>query len=123
VGGFQEYRRVDVPSGTFIGMLGPNGAGKTTLMRSISAFTPIYGGDIRFKGKSNRGLSPEAIVDLGVIHVPQGRLLFPELTIGENLQLGGYRSAARGNFRNKRERVERYLPILRDRAHQLAGVL
>jgi branched-chain amino acid transport system ATP-binding protein len=114
---------ISVPSGSFIGLLGPNGAGKTTLMRSISGFTPIYGGDIRFEEKSLRGLAPEAIVDLGVIHVPQGRLLFPELTIEENLQLGGYRSAARGNFRKNREHVERYFPILRDRAHQLAGVL
>src|SRR3954451_10275623 len=89
------YNRIDVlhavsisiPRGGFIGLLGPNGAGKSTLMRSISGLTRVHGGEIRFEGQSLRGLAPETIVDLGIIHVPQGRMLFPELTIGENLQL------------------------------------
>jgi branched-chain amino acid transport system ATP-binding protein len=125
------YNRIDVlrsvsvvvPDGAFVGLLGPNGAGKTTLMRSISGFTRIHGGDIRFDGRSLRGLSPEAIVDLGVIHVPQGRMLFPELTIEENLQLGAYRRSARAAYRENLKQVESYFPILRQRAHQLAGVL
>ena len=80
------YNRIDVlrsvsitvPRGAFVGLLGPNGAGKTTLMRSISGFTRVHSGDIRFEGHSLRGMTPEIIVDLGIIHVPQGRKLFPD---------------------------------------------
>jgi branched-chain amino acid transport system ATP-binding protein len=125
------YSRIDVlrsislsvPDGGFIGLLGPNGAGKTTLMRSISGFTRIHGGDIRFNGHSLRGLTPESIVDLGIIHVPQGRMLFPELTVQENLQLGAYRRSARAAYHENLKQVEEYFPILRPRVHQLAGVL
>lgn len=125
------YNRSDVlrsvsiaaPAGGFIGLLGPNGAGKTTLMRSISGFVRIHGGDILLDGRSLRGSTPEAIVDLGIIHVPQGRMLFPELTIEENLQLGAYRREARAAYRQSLAQVEDYFPILKSRAHQLAGVL
>lgn len=125
------YNRIDVlhsvsiavPRGAFVGLLGPNGAGKTTIMRSISGFTRVHGGDIRFEGKSLRGMVPETIVDLGIIHVPQGRMLFPELTIEDHLQLGAYRRAARGSYRKNLEHVESYFPILEERVHQLAGVL
>jgi branched-chain amino acid transport system ATP-binding protein len=114
---------ITVPQGAFVGLLGPNGAGKTTLMRSISGFTRVHSGEIRFEGRSLCGMSPEAIVDLGIIHVPQGRMLFPELTIEENLQLGAYRNAARGAYQQNLRHVESYFPILRERANQLAGVL
>jgi branched-chain amino acid transport system ATP-binding protein len=125
------YNRVDVlrsvsisvPKGGFVGLLGPNGAGKTTLMRSVSGFTRIHAGDILFEGHSLRGRTPEGIVDLGVIHVPQGRMLFPELTIEENLQLGAYRRGARAAYRESLKKVEDYFPILGVRAHQLSGVL
>lgn len=125
------YNRIDVlravsitvPRGAFIGLLGPNGAGKTTLMRSISGFTRVHSGDIRFENRSLCGMTPEMIVDLGIIHVPQGRMLFPELTIEENLQLGAYRRAARNSYRANLAHVERYFPILKERVHQLAGVL
>lgn len=125
------YNRIDVlrsvsitvPQGAFVGLLGPNGAGKTTLMRSISGFTRVHAGDIRFEGRSLRGMTPEMIVDLGIIHVPQGRMLFPESTIEENLQLGAYRRAARGGYSEKLKHVERYFPILKERLNQLAGVL
>lgn len=125
------YNRIDVlrsvsisvPQGAFVGLLGPNGAGKTTLMRSISGFTRVHAGDIRFEGRSLCGMTPETIVDLGIIHVPQGRMLFPESTIEENLQLGAYRRAARGNYSEKLKHVERYFPILKERVNQLAGVL
>jgi branched-chain amino acid transport system ATP-binding protein len=114
---------ISVPKGGFVGLLGPNGAGKTTLMRSVSGFTRIHAGDILLEGRSLRGRTPEGIVDLGVIHVPQGRMLFPELTIEENLQLGAYRRGARAAYRESLKRVEEYFPILRARARQLSGVL
>ena len=125
------YGRVDVlrnvsmsvPEGAFLGLLGPNGAGKTTLMRTISGLTRVRSGDIRFKQETLIRRSPEAIVDRGVIHVPQGRMLFPELTIAENLQLGAYRYGARDHYAESLQRVESYFPVLRKRWHQKAGLL
>jgi branched-chain amino acid transport system ATP-binding protein len=125
------YNRIDVlrsvsitvPRGAFVGLLGPNGAGKTTLMRSISGFMRVHSGDIRFEGRSLCGMTPEMIVDLGIIHVPQGRMLFPESTVEENLQLGAYRHAARPSYGKNLKHVESYFPILKERVNQLAGVL
>jgi branched-chain amino acid transport system ATP-binding protein len=114
---------ITVAQGAFVGLLGPNGAGKTTLMRSISGLTRIQEGDIRLDGRSIRGKAPEAIVELGAIHVPQGRMLFPELTVEENLQLGAYRSAARHHYEGSLQHVEGYFPILLKRRFQKAGVL
>jgi branched-chain amino acid transport system ATP-binding protein len=114
---------VSVQEGGFVGFLGPNGAGKTTLMRSISGFTRVREGDIRLNGRSLIGKAPEAIVDLGAIHVPQGRMLFPELTVEENLQLGAFRRAARPHYDASLQHVERYFPILATRRDQKAGVL
>lgn len=114
---------LSVPERAFIGFLGANGAGKTTLMRSVSGFTRIRSGEIRFGGARIRGRAPESIVDAGVIHVPQGRMLFSEMTIEENLQLGAYRKVARGSFGESLRRVEGYFPILAERRRQKAGVL
>jgi branched-chain amino acid transport system ATP-binding protein len=125
------YNRIDVlrsvsitvPRGAFVGLLGPNGAGKTTLMRSISGFTRVHSGDIRFEGHSLRDMTPEMIVDLGIIHVPQGRMLFPESTVEENLQLGAYRRGARNSYSENLKHVESHFPLLKERLKQLAGVL
>jgi branched-chain amino acid transport system ATP-binding protein len=125
------YGRVDilhevsiaVPDGAFIGLLGPNGAGKTTLLRSISGLTRITAGDIVFAGRAIHRRPAEAIVVEGIIHVPQGRMLFPDLTVEDNLQLGAYLKGARLDYRKTLGRVEALFPILRDRRHQAAGVL
>jgi branched-chain amino acid transport system ATP-binding protein len=125
------YGRVDVlrdvtlslPHGAIVGLLGPNGAGKSTLIRSISGLTQVRSGEILFEGKPIQGRSPEDIVDMGIIQVPQGRMLFPDLSIEDNLQLGAYRKAARGAFAKTRKQVEDYFPILHERRHQRAGVL
>jgi branched-chain amino acid transport system ATP-binding protein len=125
------YGRVDilrevsiaVPDGAFIGLLGPNGAGKTTLLRSISGLTRITAGEIVFAGRAIHRRPAEAIVAEGVIHVPQGRMLFPDLTVEDNLQLGAYLKGARLDYRKTLDRVEALFPILRDRRHQAAGVL
>jgi branched-chain amino acid transport system ATP-binding protein len=125
------YGRVDilrevsiaVPDGAFIGLLGPNGAGKSTLLRSISGLTRVTAGEIVFAGRAIHRQPAEAIVVAGVIHVPQGRMLFPDLTVEDNLQLGAYLKGARLDYRKTLERVEALFPILRDRRHQAAGVL
>jgi branched-chain amino acid transport system ATP-binding protein len=114
---------VDVPRGAIVGLLGPNGAGKTTIMRSISGFTNIRSGRIAFDGQEIQGRSPEDIVDLGVIHVPQGRKLFPEMSIADNLLLGSYRKVARGSYSSSLQRVEAFFPVLRERLDQRAGTL
>ena len=125
------YGRIDVlrdvslavPNGAIVGLLGPNGAGKSTLIRSVSSLTHVRSGEILFEGKPIQGLAPEDIVDLGIIQVPQGRMLFPDLSIGDNLQLGAYRKSARGAFQKTLRQVEAHFPILRERRQQRAGVL
>ena len=125
------YGRIDVlrdvsmtvPAGAIVGLLGPNGAGKSTLVRSISGLTRVRSGEILFEGRPIQGRAPEDIVDLGIIQVPQGRMLFANLSIEDNLQLGAYRRSARGSFDATLNRVHDYFPILRERRHQRAGVL
>jgi len=112
-----------VPDGAIVGLLGPNGAGKSTLIRSISGLTHIRSGEIVFDGTPIQGRVPEDIVDLGIIQVPQGRMLFPDLSIEDNLQLGAYRKEARGSFQKSLKQVEEYFPILHERRAQRAGVL
>jgi branched-chain amino acid transport system ATP-binding protein len=112
-----------VPDGGIVGILGPNGAGKTTLMRSVSGMTVIRGGRILFNGREIQGRQPEDIVEAGIIHVPQGRKLFPEMTIAENLQLGAYRKAARSAYQESLRHVETYFPRLKERYSQRAGTL
>jgi branched-chain amino acid transport system ATP-binding protein len=112
-----------VPEGSVVGILGPNGAGKTSLLRTISGLTHLVSGEITFNGRKIQKLAAEDIVNAGLIHVPQGRLLFPELSIEENLQLGAYRSGARAAYSRNLARAEGYFPILRERRSQRAGVL
>jgi branched-chain amino acid transport system ATP-binding protein len=114
---------IAVADGTFVGLLGPNGAGKTTLLRSISGLTRISAGEIVFGGRVIHRRPAETIVAHGIIHVPQGRMLFPDLTVRENLQLGAYLKAARRDYAKTLDRVEMLFPILRERRHQAAGVL
>jgi branched-chain amino acid transport system ATP-binding protein len=114
---------VEVKKCEIVGILGPNGAGKTTLLRSISGLTRLNAGEIVFDGASINKLGVESIVDAGLIHVPQGRMLFPDLTVEENLQMGSYRSQARRGYKANLQRAEAYFPILRERRNQRAGVL
>jgi branched-chain amino acid transport system ATP-binding protein len=114
---------LSVPDRTIIGLLGPNGAGKSTLVKSISGLTHIHSGNILLDGVPIQDLSAEAIVAKGIIQVPQGRMLFPELSVEDNLHLGSYRKAARSSYRSNLDVVESYFPILRERRRQRAGLL
>ncbi len=114
---------LEVREGTIVGLLGPNGAGKSTLIKSISGLTRVRAGEILFEGKPIQGRAPEDIVARGVIQVPQGRMLFPELSVEDNLQLGAYRRGARREYQSTFDMVERYFPILRERRQQRAGLL
>ena len=125
------YSRVDVlhevsisvPRGAIVGLLGPNGAGKTALARSISGLMKNRGGHILFEDTSINGWAAEDIVAAGIIHVPQGRMLFPDLTVEENLELGAYLKDARRQWREARERVSSFFPVLNERRSQPAGLL
>ncbi len=109
-----------VDEGAIVAVLGANGAGKTTTLRAIS-HTVRTGGEIRFAGRSLGGRSAESIAGLGIAHVPEGRGLFPELTIVENLRLGAY--TRRGSVKADLDRVFEYFPWMGRRKNELAGSL
>jgi branched-chain amino acid transport system ATP-binding protein len=129
-----EYRDVPVlwgvslgvGAGEIVALVGSNGAGKTTLLRVFSGlregFLRVTRGEVRFRGETLEGLDPAAIVGRGIAHVPEGRHLFPGLTVGENLRLGGYLRPARA-ARESLEQVLALLPFLGERARQVAGTL
>jgi branched-chain amino acid transport system ATP-binding protein len=111
---------LSVGEGEIAALLGANGAGKTTTLRAVSN-TVRRGGQIRFAGKSLGRRSPEAIVRLGIAHVPEGRGTFAELTVHENLRLGAY--TRRGSTKEDLRRVLDYFPWLEERRNQQAGTL
>jgi branched-chain amino acid transport system ATP-binding protein len=117
-------RRINltVPEGALVAVLGANGAGKTTLNMTISGVVRPRGGEIRFAGQSLAALSPADIVALGLIHVPEGRKIFPNLNVREVLELGSYRRARANRARNL-ERVFGVFPRLKERTRQAAGTL
>jgi branched-chain amino acid transport system ATP-binding protein len=106
-----------------IGLFGPNGHGKTTLLKTISGLLPAWKGSIRLGGREIAGDSPRSIVDRGVVHVPQGNTLFPELTVLENLRLGSYIARARANAAANLERVYAMFPRLAERRGQQCKTL
>jgi branched-chain amino acid transport system ATP-binding protein len=111
-----------VGAGEIVTVLGANGVGKTTLNRAISGLIKSDAGGVVFEGASITGLGPEAIVAQGLIHVPEGRKVFPNMSVRENLELGSYRRA-RVNRQRNLELVFEIFPRLRDRTRQLAGTL
>jgi branched-chain amino acid transport system ATP-binding protein len=111
-----------VAEGGVTAILGANGAGKTTTLRAVSALVRVSG-SMRLAGTQIVGLRPDAIARLGVAHVPDGRGTFHQLTIEENLELGGYTLARRADVRTQIERMFEYFPALAERRRQPAGTL
>jgi len=113
---------LDVGRGEIVAILGANGAGKSTLNNNISGIFRPFAGTIRFEGKEITARPPEQIVDAGLIQVPEGRRVFPNLTVRDNLLLGAYR---RGRARRSAniDRVCGIFPRLRERIAQIAGTL
>ncbi len=109
--------------GELVVMVGANGAGKTTTIRAISGMIPVTGGEVEFKGESIRGASSQRIVEMGIGHVPEGRALFPHMSIRDNLELGAYTSGARRHWRENLARVFSLFPRLKERERQMAGTL
>lgn len=114
---------LDLQPGEFAALIGPNGHGKTTLLRAISGLVRLRGGEMRLDGQTIAGLRPDQIVAAGIVHVPQGDLLFPEMTVLDNLRMGAYLPEAAAHEAARLEEVYTLLPKLRDRQHQTASTL
>lgn len=112
-----------VAEGEAVMVLGPNGHGKTTLLRTISGLIKATGGTVELDGKVISHMQPADIVAQGVIHIPQGDLIFPEMTVMENLLMGAYRTAAWQERKQKLGRVFTLFPRLEERTSQLARSL
>jgi branched-chain amino acid transport system ATP-binding protein len=106
-----------------IGLLGANGAGKTTTLGALMGLYPPDGGDIRLDGKSLRRSSPPEIVSSGLALVPEGRRLFPEMSVRENLEMGAYLRAPRQQLKHTLDSVYSLFPILKRKESQVAGEL
>jgi branched-chain amino acid transport system ATP-binding protein len=112
-----------VEPGETVSVVGANGAGKTTMLRTISALLRPRRGEVRFEGERIDRLPCHRVVERGVVHVPEGRKIFPSLTVRENLELGSYTRAAKARRAESLERVLALFPRLRERATQAAGTL
>jgi branched-chain amino acid transport system ATP-binding protein len=112
-----------VEAGEAVAVVGPNGAGKTTLLRAISGLIAPRAGSVVFEGAELAGHPPYDVVAHGIAHVPEGRRLFPLLTVAENLKMGAYLPSARARFRESLERVYALFPTLAERPRQRAGSL
>jgi branched-chain amino acid transport system ATP-binding protein len=114
---------LEVKKGTVVSLVGANGAGKSTLLKTISGINRASKGDILFGGKSVIHLKPQEVVDIGISHVPEGRRLFANLTVLENLKLGAYPPRARVRFVESLEKAFALFPVLKSRQNQKAGSL
>jgi branched-chain amino acid transport system ATP-binding protein len=113
--------RVEV--GEAVAVIGPNGAGKTTLLRAISGMIPIRSGELLFQGAPVGGRPAHEIVARGIAHVPEGRRIFPALTVADNLRMGAFLPAARRRYADSLARVFALFPVLAERRAQRAGSL
>ncbi len=114
---------LDVHPGQIVSILGANGAGKTTLMKTVSGVMDPEKGKITFDGRDIQGSEPHKVVQQGIVHVPEGREVFPLLTVNENLSLGAYTAKDKAQIEQDREMVFSYFPGLKERRGQEAGTL
>src|SRR5437773_3297077 len=114
---------IEVPRGQIVTLLGANGAGKTTVLKTISGILDPQKGSIEFLGKPIQRMEADKIVRLGLSHVPEGREVFPVLTVRENLMMGAYPRRDRDAVSEDLEQVYGYFPRLKERINQPAGQL
>lgn len=124
-GPVQALRGVDfeLHAGEVVSLIGANGAGKTTTLRALSGLIPEVAGSVRVAGREVVGMNAAAITDLGLVHVPEGRRLFPRMTVVENLEMGAYRRGAGVDLGEDFDRAFELFPRLAERRFQLAGTL
>jgi branched-chain amino acid transport system ATP-binding protein len=112
-----------VEQGEIVTLIGANGAGKSTLLRALSGLVPAHAGSIRFEGKDLRRVPAHEIVGRGISHAPEGRLVFANMTVEDNLELGAYRRRDRQEIAKDRRSVFELFPRLQERRRQNAGTL
>jgi branched-chain amino acid transport system ATP-binding protein len=114
---------VEIQEGMITSLVGANGAGKSTTLRAISGLVPRSGGSLHFADRNIDPLSTDQRVELGLIQIPEGRLIFPYMTVRENLEMGSMTKRSRKERNENQERVMEMFPILRERRDQLASTL
>jgi branched-chain amino acid transport system ATP-binding protein len=114
---------IKVDAGQFVAIVGPNGAGKTTLFKTISGIVKPSAGSVIFENTDLLSLRPAQRAHLGIAHVPEGRQVFPSLTVMENLEMGAITEAGRRDWKQNIERIFEWLPVLAERRGQFAGTL
>jgi branched-chain amino acid transport system ATP-binding protein len=114
---------IEVQPGSITCLLGSNGSGKTTLIRSILGLTPPRSGQIWFDGRDLTGVATHKVVAAGISCIPEGRKVFPKLTVEENLKVGGYQESSEDVIRTRLDEAYRMFPQLRERRAQLAGTM
>lgn len=124
-GGIQAVKGIDleVREGELVTLIGANGAGKTTTMKAITGIQGVSGGDIRYLGKSIRGMPPYELLKIGLAMVPEGRGIFARMTIIENMMMGAYLRNDTAAIKSDVERMFGFFPRLKERQAQLAGTL
>jgi branched-chain amino acid transport system ATP-binding protein len=113
----------DVEERQIATIVGPNGAGKTTLLKTVTGLVKVWSGSVTFDGHDIRHTPPHKLPELGLVMVPEGRKLFPFMTVEENLQLGGYAKTARPHISGSLDEVYELFPRLKERRRQLGGSL
>ncbi len=126
--GYGPIRALDgvsltVDEGELVAIIGANGAGKTTLLMAVSGVVPARKGEVRFAGRRITGLAPHEVVRLGIGHAPEGRRIFPRLTVRENLELGGFAQDDAARVRRDIDEACGLFPVLAERMGQLGGTL
>ena len=114
---------LEVRAGEMVSVIGPNGAGKSTAFKTIVGFLRPTGGRVRFDGHDITGLRPDQVLHRGLAYVPQGRIVFPQMTVLENLEMGAYIERDAGRIRQALDRVYTLFPILAQRRGQKAGTM
>ncbi|MCK9229347.1 MAG: ABC transporter ATP-binding protein [Syntrophales bacterium] len=124
-GGIHALKGVSMmlDEGEIVTLIGANGAGKSTTLMSVSGIVPPRFGEIWFMGQPVHRMSPEKIFSLGIVHVPEGRRIFPELTVMENLDMGAYLRRDRSGIKKDIDYIFSLFPRLEERRHQMGGTL
>ena len=114
---------INVPQGDIVTLIGANGAGKSTTLRMISGLVRPSSGEVLFEGHSITELPPEEITGIGIAHIPEGRRVFAQMTVKENLEMGAYLRSDSQEIANNLERVFSHFPRLKERVNQAAGTM